>query len=148
MKSPFANCEAQLRVEPAKVVFRGDEYEYQYHYYECDKTGERFTTKELDNENTEQVYSQYRQKYGIPSVEQIKEIKAKYNLTNTKLGQILGFGENQIAHYLDGEVPSKTNGRLMMALLNPIVFSVFLNLSRNQLGEKKYNKIKEQLEPA
>ena len=58
---------AVLKNEPATVKFRGEEYCYTYYYY-VDPNGQRFTTTEIDEKNVEQVYSQYRKKYGIPSL--------------------------------------------------------------------------------
>ena len=146
MKSPITGKEMKKMCENRTMEFRGEQYTAEYTYWLCEDTGERFTTAETDDEFYFAITGQYRAKYGIPSVDQIKEIKRKYNLTDAGLGQILGFGKNQIASYLDGEVPSKTNGRMLSALLDENVFNVFLNLSKNQLGEKKYNKIRERLQ--
>lgn len=145
MRSPFANCDAVLKHEPATAKFRGESYNYIYHYYECEQTHERFTTTEIDEENTRQVYDQYRKKYGIPSPEEIKRVKADYGLSNAKLAAILGFGENQIAYYLDGEVPSNSNGKTLSVIRNPIVMEAYVDNARHQLGEKAYHKIKERL---
>ena len=89
-----------------------------------------------------QVYDQYRKKYGIPSPEEIAETKERYGLSNAKLATILGFGENQIANYLDGEVPSLSNGKTLAAIRNPMVMEVFVDNACGQIGEKAYGKIK------
>lgn len=135
---------AMLRHEPATVKFRGEEYSYIYYFY-AEPNGQRFTTTEVDEQNLEQVYSQYRQKYGIPSAKEIEEIKTFYGLSNAKLAKILGFGENQIANYLDGEVPSNSNGKTLAAIRNPEVMDVYVENAREELGEKAYKKIKERL---
>lgn len=139
MKSPFADV--VLKHEAATVKFRGEEYSYTYSYY-VEPNGQRYTTTEIDEENVRQVYDQYRAKYGIPSPEEIKGIKECYGLSNAKLAAILGFGENQIANYLDGEVPSLSNGRTLAAIRNPLVMEVFVDNARSQIGDKAYDKIK------
>jgi hypothetical protein len=139
MKSPFAD--AVLKHEPATVKFRGEEYSYVYSYY-VGQDGQRYTTTEIDEENVRQVYNQYREKYGIPSPEEIAGVKERYGLSNAKLAAILGFGENQIANYLDGEVPSLSNGRTLAAVRNPVVMEVYVDNARGQIGEKTYDKIK------
>jgi len=105
----------RLVSEPATVKFRGEEYSYIYSYY-IGTDGQRYTTMELDEENVRQVYDQYRRKYGIPSPEEIAGVKERYGLSNAKLAAILGFGENQISDYLDGEVPSLSDGRKLAAI--------------------------------
>ena len=130
-----------LKHEPATVKFRGEEYSYVYSYY-VEPDGQRYTTTEIDEENVRQVYDQYRAKYGIPSPGEIAEIKECYGLSNAKLATILGFGENQIANYLDGEVPSLSNGRTLAAIRNPVVMEAYVDNARGQIGDKTYYKMK------
>ena len=139
MKSQFAD--AVLKHEPATVKFRGEEYNYIHSYY-VEPDGQRYTTTEIDEENVRQVYDQYRAKYGIPSPEEIAGIKERYGLSNAKLAALLGFGENQTANYLDGEVPSLSNGKTLAAIRHPIVMEAYVDNARAQIGEKAYNKLK------
>lgn len=129
---------------PDTVKFRGEEYKCVYSYY-VEPNGQQYTTAELDEENVEQVYRQYRKKYGIPSAKGIAETKALYGLSNAKMALILGFGENQIANYLDGEVPSNSNGKTLAAIRKPEVMEAYVDNARTQLGEKAYRKIKERI---
>lgn len=142
MNNSFAGT--VLKHELATVKFRGEEYNYTYSYF-IEPDGQRYTTAEIDEGNVRQVYDQYRAKYGIPSPEDIAEIKEHYGLSNAKLAAILGFGENQIANYLDGEVPSLSNGRTLAAIRNPLVMEVFVDNARGQIGDKAYGKIKERI---
>lgn len=141
MKSPFANCEAHVVQEQRTVKFRGDEYAYVYSCYECEQTKERFTTTELDEENVQQVYRQYRTKYGIPSGEEITELKDKYGVSAARMALILGFGENQISNYIDGEVPNKANGKTLSAIKDPRVFIRYVELAKEQLKPSVYEKL-------
>ena len=142
MNRPFAD--AVLKHESATVKFRGEEYSYTYSYY-VEPDGQRYTTTEIDEENVRQVYDQYREKYGIPSPEEIVGIKESYGLSNAKLAAILGFGENQIANYLDGEVPSRSNGRTLATIRNPVVMEAYVDNAREQIGDKAYGKIKKRI---
>lgn len=143
MKSPFANCEAHLVQEPRTVTFRGEEYSYIYSCYECEVTKERFTTTPLDEQNVQQVYDQYRAKYGIPNAEAIAALKEKYGVSAARLGLILGFGENQIGNYIDGEVPNRANGKTLAAVQDPVVFDRYLDLAKGQLKETVFLKLKD-----
>lgn len=145
MRSPIEG--ARLMHESATVKFRGEVYNYTYSFF-VDTDGRRFTTTEIDEGNIEQVYSQYRKKYGIPSPTEIAELKALYGLSNAKLAMILGFGENQIANYLDGEIPSNSNGKTLSVIRDPAVMEAYVDNAREQLGEKAYARIKERLAQA
>lgn len=146
MKSPFANCEAHVVQEQRTVKFRGDEYAYVYSCYECEQTKERFTTTEMDEENVQQVYRQYRTKYGIPSGEEVAELKEKYGVSAARLGLILGFGENQISNYIDGEVPNKANGKTLSAIKDPRVFMRYVELAKEQLKPSVYENLMSKLQ--
>lgn len=141
MKSPFANCEAHIVHEQRTIKFRGDEYAYVYSCYECEQTKERFTTTEMDEENVQQVYRQYRTKYGIPNSEEIAGLKEKYGVSAARLSLILGFGENQISNYIDGEVPNKANGKTLSAIKDPRVFIRYVDLAKEQLKASTYEKL-------
>ena len=71
--------------------------------------------------------------------------RERYGLSNVKLAAILGFGENQIANYLDGEVPSLSNGKTLAAIRNPLVMEAYVDNARDQIGDKTYGKIKERI---
>ena len=146
MKSPFANCEAHVVQEQRTVKFRGDEYAYVYSCYECEQTKERFTTTEMDEENVQQVYRQYRLKYGIPSGEDVAELKDKYDVSAARMALILGFGENQISNYIDGEVPNKANGKTLSAIKDPRVFMRYVELAKEQLKPSVYENLMSSLQ--
>lgn len=66
IKSPFADCNAILFVEPhLKVKFRREWFSIRYYYYECEKTKERFTTETLEDFNITQLYKKYEKKHNV-----------------------------------------------------------------------------------
>lgn len=74
-----------------------------------------WTTTELDEANLFQVYNQYRAKHGIPFPDEIAGLRKHYGISAAKMAQILGFGINQYRMYEDGEVPSISNARTIIA---------------------------------
>ena len=146
MRSPFANCDARLISEPSKVVFRNEEYSYVYCAYECEKTKERFTTTQLDDVNTRQVYNQYREKYGIPFEHEIAKLMDGYCVSASKLSTIMGFGENQIRNYLDGEIPSKANGKALSMIRSVDVFEKYVESAKHLLSDSSYKKTKQRID--
>ena len=141
MKSPFTGGIAKLLSEPSTLVFRKETFDYVHQFYECQDTHERFTTTELDEANLAQVYNQYRAKYGIPFPEEIKRIRKHYALSATKMSEILGFGENQYRLYENGEMPSEANGKILMSIMNPEIFRVFVENARGQFSDNEYEKL-------
>jgi putative zinc finger/helix-turn-helix YgiT family protein len=141
MKSPFSGGNAVLHCEQSSLTFRKEEFSYVHQFYVCEETHERFTTTELDEVNIAQVYNKYRAKYGIPFPEEIKRIRRHYGLSATKMSEILGFGENQYRLYENGDMPSEANGKVLMSIMNPDFFRIFIENARGQFSEDEYAKL-------
>ncbi|MFK2137546.1 type II toxin-antitoxin system antitoxin SocA domain-containing protein [Bacteroides fragilis] len=110
-------------------------------YYLCEDTKERFTTTEIDEINISQVYNQYRIKYGIPFPDEIKHIRQMYELSASKMSEILGFGDNQYRLYENGDIPSEANGKILSSIKEPSIFKVFVENAKNQFEAKEFEKI-------
>ena len=148
MKSPFTGGKVVLQKENAELTFRKEKFRYISLYYQCEDTQERFTTTEIDKINLSQVYNQYRIKYGIPFSDEIKRIRQTYELSASKMSEILGFGDNQYRLYENGDMPSETNGKILSPIKNPSIFKVFVENAKNQFEEKEYEKICAKLKKA
>lgn len=145
MKSPFANCDATYKEERKTLKYRGEVFSYTYHYYQCDETGIIFTTSELDDRSINEVYDQYRRKYGIPFPEELKATRKKYGLSAAKMSEILGLGINQYRLYEDGEMPSLSVGKVLRSIEDPYVFKTFLDNSVNQFSQKDFDQLESKI---
>jgi len=136
MNSPITGKPMIFTKEASELTFRKESFPYIHHNYLCKDTGERFTTTDLDEADIQQVYNQYRQKYNIPFPDEIKALRAKYDLSARKMAEILGFGINVYRNYEQGEVPNLSNAKLIRLAADPKKFKelVILNTS---LKEKK-----------
>lgn len=141
MNSPITGKPMQLKQERTSLPFRKESYEVTYHFYECDETNERFTTDELDELNTIQVYNQYRERFGIPFPEQIREIREQYGTSASKMSEILGLGTNTYRLYEAGEMPSVANGRLILSVRQPGEFIRQVQASSHLITEKESQKL-------
>ncbi len=139
--SPFSEGNAVLKRKKGIKTFRKEEFEITEHFYQCVETSEEFTTGEIDQVNLDQVYNQYRDKFGLPFPDQIRKNRKKYNVSASKMSEILGLGINSYRMYEHGEVPSVGNGRLILAADDPREFKRFLRTSKEVIGEKDFNKL-------
>lgn len=145
MKSPFTGGETILQKESRTMEFRKEGFQIQFQYYLCKDTREQFTDEELDEVNTNQVYNQYREKYGIPFPDEIKSIRAQYGLPANKMSEILGIGINTYRNYEAGEVPSVSNGRLIQMVKDPKEFKQLIQYSKNELSPKELESINKKI---
>jgi DNA-binding transcriptional regulator YiaG len=130
-----------IKKENQAFQFRAEEFEIVYHTCMNKKTGETFSTEELDLLNLIQVQNQYRAKYGIPFVEEIKSIREQYGLSAAKMSEILGFGTNGYKNYENGEIPSIPHGRYIQLIKDPNEFLKLIELSRNELSKEDLEKL-------
>lgn len=141
MKNPFTGEEMKLIREHVTLPYRKDEFEIVYHAYESENTKERFTNDELDLININQVHNLYREKYGIPFPEEIKNIREKYEVSAKKMSEILGLGSNAYRLYESGEIPSVSIGRLIASIKEAEEFRKQIEFSSHILKESDYSKL-------
>jgi putative zinc finger/helix-turn-helix YgiT family protein len=148
MKSPLTGKDMTIVKEERLLEYRKEGFKVVYHVYRCEDTGEEFTDDVFDNLNLAQVYNQYRAKYGIPSVDEIKRIRENYGLSAAKMSEVLGFGANVYRQYEGGEIPSVTNGRLIRLASDPKEFRKLLEIGKNALEEHEYRRVLKKVEEA
>lgn len=144
--SPLADGYAVLCQELDRQLFRKEEINYLHHFYECEVTKERFTTLELDNLNTSQVYNQYREKHQLMFPEQITRMRERYGLTAARMALILDFGPNQYSNYENGEVPSASNSKILRLASDPVTFLRIVRDKKDELRINEYEKLRRHLD--
>lgn len=143
MVSPFTGGKVKEISTVEEHEFRKETYSVHVCYYICEDTGEKFTTTEQDELLFNDLYSQYRVKHGIPFSEEIREIRLRYKLNYSQITRILGFGANQYAQYENGQIPSESNGKMILAIQNKQVILGLLEASKEEFEIDEYLKISE-----
>lgn len=142
MSSPFTGGLVYLVEDTEVQTFRKEEYRVCVRYYVCADTGEQFTTDEQDEQLCNELYNQYRVRYGIPFPDEIKKIREKYQLSFSQITKITGFGQNQWRQYENGCVPSESNGKSIVAISSREGMLTMLEACKNQFDEDAFLKIK------
>lgn len=147
MKSPFTGGRVKEVTDIETKEFRREKFQVSVTYYVCEDTNEQFTTAEQDQQMLDSVYAQYRRRHGIPTPETIRAIRLQYGLTLTRMSELLGFGANQYAQYEKGEMPSESNGKIILLAAYPTTMKILLDSCREKLGEVEYERIKRHVAP-
>ncbi len=137
MKNQIVGKQRELKIEDREFVFRKEKFKIKFHFLIDTESKEEFTTTELDEINTNQVYNQYREKHNLPFPDEIKKLREKYELPATKMSEILGFGVNTYRNYEDGEVPADANAKLIQLAEDPHVFRKLVRISSLEGAFKK-----------
>ena len=140
IKSPFSGKPMRVVYEPEIMEFRGEKFHYTHIAFRDDEAGEQFTTTESDMACYNQVTNQYREKHGIPYVDEIIETRKKYGLSASKMSLVLGFGANQYRLYEDSEVPNESHGKMIRSAANPKVFLGLVHGAKHLFSENDYSK--------
>src|SRR5258708_21100944 len=133
MKKNKPQGNIKLKRQIKSFEFRKESFNSFYHKWVEQGDDEEFTRTELDELNLAQVHNQYRNKYCIPFVDEIKSIREQYGLSASKMSEILGLGPNVYRNYENGEIPSITTGRLIQLAKDPEEFRKLIGLSQNEL---------------
>lgn len=141
MKLFTPNGNVSLKKQLQAFDFRKEPFHIVYHTWVDNENGEEFTTRELDELNQAQLHNQYRSKYGIPFIDEIKVIREQYGLSAAKMSEILGLGPNVYRNYENGEMPSIPTGRLIQLAKDPMEFKKLIELSSNELEEQEIERI-------
>ena len=72
----------------------------------CGVCGETIYDDELDSENVQRAYAKYREKHGLLSPEDLRELRAKYGLSQRGLRGLLGWRPAPIARNEAGAIPT------------------------------------------
>ncbi|MCC5906397.1 MAG: DUF4065 domain-containing protein [Balneolaceae bacterium] len=127
MKSPYTGGEVIRQINNEELEFRGEKFTISYNNYKCVDTGKEFTTRDIDELNMHLLHSAYRKKHNIPFPEEIKNIREKYRVNQTKMAEILGFGPNTFRNYENGDVPQLANAKLISIASKPSLFIDLVN---------------------
>ena len=142
MNCPICNTDSVVvKSEFVYREFRKEKFKVFEQYYFCNKCKNDFTTSKQDGLTISQVFNQYREKYNIPFPEELKSIRAIYGLSAKKMAEILGFGINQFRNYEAGEVPNKSNSKILKMICIPSNFKTLIEQSKNHIVPKLYIKI-------
>ena len=84
----------------------------------CPLCGTDIGDSRLEDANIQRAYDLYRKVRGVIFPQEIKELRAKYGISQKSLGVLLGIGEASIVRYEDGSLPSNSNNLLLRSAMN------------------------------
>ncbi len=146
MNSPITGKPMRLMREKRFIPFRKEDYEIDFHFGLCEDTGEQFEDERQAELNISQVYNQYRAKHNMPTTDEIRRIREMYGISASKMSDVLGFGANQYRQYETGEIPSISNGRLIMQAADPEDFLKMVKSATFELGQDFAQQLKQTIE--
>lgn len=143
-----AFCDGQAKVQQAEkeLNYRKEVFKVVELFYKCSNCLEEFTTTETDTVTLLQAQNQYREKHSIPFPDDIIAIREKFELSASKMSEVLGLGINGYSNYEKGEIPSPAIGNLISTAGKPEVFKTMLERAKQYFTNGAYSRILSKVE--
>lgn len=123
-------------------LIKGEIINYKENAYFCDKTNEYFYDGKMDDENLLSARDEYRKKHNLLTSYEIKDIRNKYNLSQSDLALILGWGEITITRYETKEIQTDNYDNVLRKISNdPFILYNYFIVNMSNFSSKKQQKI-------
>ena len=126
-----------------KTLFKGVSVEYEAQYHYCKLADELFADEKQIAANDIAMKNAYREKTGLLKSTQISDIRNKYDISQTDLCILLGWGLKTITRYESHQVQDAAHDTILRKLDNdPEWFLELLNVSKGSISDSTYSKCK------
>ncbi|WP_196594236.1 type II toxin-antitoxin system antitoxin SocA domain-containing protein [Pectinatus sottacetonis] len=117
-----------------KGKIKGELYSYNGKTAYCKNCKNEIYVPSINDFNLNALYSVYRKKQNIISLEDIRAINPKYNIGKRPLSLLLGWGEQTFSRYYDGDIPTKQYSAILQKIYNdPAFYMKLLEANKNNL---------------
>ncbi len=141
--------ELQFRKRIACNIVKGEEIETEEFYFLCPVTNDEeneFISAKIMDENLLRAKDAYRQKHGLLTSNEIKNIRSYYNLTQSEFSLMLGWGEVTITRYENKAIQEEAYDKIMRMAYEDSLFALeALEKNKNKFDKSKFNLIKENI---
>ena len=111
------NCdvfqESVLKTREIETIVRGVRVKATINELYCKECGEMLTSDAVEKLNDIIIYDAYKAKIGLLTSSQIKEIRAKRDMSQAQMALFLDIGEKDITRYENGSVQAKSIDDMM-----------------------------------
>ena len=121
---------------------KGEDITIMAHVRYCESCGCDIWDDELDAQNLLTAYAAYREKHHLLQPAEIKEIRIKYDMSQTAFARVLGMGDKTITRYENGSIADAAQNNLLYLVQQPQVFSDLLERNKEKISEAEYQRAK------
>ena len=116
---------------------------YTEEYAVCSKCNNEVYVGEIHDRNLYKFNEAFKISAGIITVSEIEEILSKYNIGKKPLSMLLGWGENTVSRYINGDFPNQKYSSVLKRILeDPNYMLILLEENKSNITEVAYTKCK------
>lgn len=148
IKSDKRICSCCMEEHEVKTVlvrehatYKNSSVEYDASYYYCELADELYMDEKQLQDNDIKLKDAYRKKERLLTSEQIGEIRAKYDISQSDFCILLGWGGKTITRYESHQVQDKAHDTILKKIAqDPEWFLTLLNGAKSSLSTESYQK--------
>lgn len=153
MKTLFCpHCEAErsVKIKEGEEIFkvRGEPVPVLSKVAICTSCGKELVDEELESENFEGAYREYRKKHSLLSPREIREIRERYGLSQRALAKVLRWGEVTVNRYENGAIQDKVHDDMLRSIVNPRNMQEVYERNADALPAHRAKRLQERIEAA
>ena len=124
-----------------EATFKNIKVDYEASYLYCDIAEEVYMDEKQMQENDIRLKDAYREKEGLLTSKQIRDIRVKYNISQSDLCVLLGWGAKTITRCESHQVQDKAHDTILKKIdQDPEWFLSLLNDAKSNLSIESYQK--------
>lgn len=122
-------------------TYRGEAFIIRANASVCPHCGEEFLTEESHDSNLQTLQAMYRSGHSLLTPDEIRGIRAQYDLSAKSFAKVLGLGEISITRYENGSVQDEAQNNLIFLMKDPSAFSLLYEKNKHRLTMKEIEKV-------
>ena len=95
----------------------------------CPTCQSRLSAEAFERANTERLYEAYRSIKGIPTGEELRQLREKLGLSQARFAELLGVGVASIQRYEAGTLPTEAHASILKRMSDPVSQREYLDES-------------------
>ena len=116
-------------------------------YAVCNKCNNEVYVGEIHDRNLYNFNEAFKVSAGVITINKIEEILSKYNIGKKPLSMLLGWGENTVSRYVNGDFPNKKYSDILKRILeDPNYMLMLLEENKGNITELAYTKCKNSIQ--
>jgi len=134
-----------IRIRKVQVEVKGELIEFEEKYI-VNEVGEEIFDRDIEIENDQRLYDIYKKRNNLLTIEEIKKIREKYELTQKDYALIIGVGEITVHRFEKGSIQTEAVDSIMRLSEDPDNMNFLFKQNKNNISKELQNKLKIKIE--
>ncbi len=149
MRGICPNCEKETDIElirrTEEIKVRGESIEVEMEFYKCLVCGEEFEDPHSDHDPLDKAYREYRRRHSMIQPEEIRQLRKRYEFTQSEMSNLLGWGGATLSRYENGALQDEAHGKILHLIAEPRNLLNLINKNPDDVPKHKRERLIKEL---